>query len=58
MFHGNSEREILTYAQIHTVHLIILFSNNRMVTDRAFFGHRVDAIVSKAQCPVVTIILP
>ncbi|ALF56525.1 Na/H antiporter [Nostoc piscinale CENA21] len=58
ILHGNPEREILTFAQIHAVDLIVLASNIRMVTGRAFFGHRVDAILSKAQCPVATITIP
>ena len=49
------EREILNFAQTKEVDLIILGSNIRMVTGRVFFGHRVDAILSKAHCPVAVI---
>ncbi|MDF5709314.1 MAG: cation:proton antiporter [Nostoc sp. S4] len=49
------EREILKFAQTKQVDLIILGSNIRMVTGRVFFGHRVDAILNKAHCPVAVI---
>lgn len=46
---------ILAYAQDNQVDLIVLGSNMRMVTGRVFFGHRVDAILNRANCPVVVI---
>jgi Kef-type K+ transport system membrane component KefB/nucleotide-binding universal stress UspA family protein len=49
------EREILTFARSEHVDLIVLGSNVRMVTGRVFFGHRVDAILSKAPCPVAVL---
>jgi len=52
------EREILKFAQTNEVNLIIIGSNIRMVTGRVFFGHRVDAILSKAHCPVAVITTP
>ncbi|MEH1951104.1 MAG: universal stress protein, partial [Nostoc sp.] len=52
------EREILKFAKTQEVDLIILGSNIRMVTGRVFFGHRVDAILSKAHCPVAVITVP
>ncbi|WP_375504757.1 cation:proton antiporter [uncultured Nostoc sp.] len=52
------EREILKFAQTKEVDLIILGSSIRMVTGRVFFGHRVDAILSKAHCPVAVITTP
>ncbi|WP_341524689.1 cation:proton antiporter [Nostoc sp. UHCC 0302] len=52
------EREILNFAQKQEVDLIILGSSIRMVTGRVFFGHRVDAILSKAHCPVAVITVP
>ncbi|WP_230968465.1 universal stress protein [Nostoc sp. WHI] len=56
---GNSpEREILKFAQTNEVNLIIIGSNIRMVTGRVFFGHGVDAILSKADCPVAVITAP
>ncbi|MBN3927149.1 cation:proton antiporter [Nostoc sp. NMS4] len=52
------EKEILKFARAEEVDLIILGSNIRMVTGRVFFGHRVDAILSKAHCPVAVITVP
>jgi Kef-type K+ transport system membrane component KefB/nucleotide-binding universal stress UspA family protein len=53
---GNSpERLILSFAAAEQVDLIILGSNIRMLTGRVFFGHRVDAILSKANCPVAVL---
>ena len=46
------EQEILKFARQEQVDLIILGSNIRMITGRAFFGHRVDTILSLAECPV------
>ncbi|ACC84659.1 cation:proton antiporter [Nostoc punctiforme] len=55
---SSPEREILKFAQTQEVDLIILGSSIRMVTGRVFFGHRVDAILSKAHCPVAVITTP
>ncbi|BAY74956.1 sodium/hydrogen exchanger [Nostoc linckia NIES-25] len=55
---SSPEREILKFAQTKEVDLIILGSNIRMVTGRVFFGHRVDAILNKAHCPVAVITAP
>ncbi len=52
------EMEILEYAANKDFDLIILGSNIRMVTGRVFFGHRVDAILKKAHCPVAVITAP
>jgi nucleotide-binding universal stress UspA family protein len=52
------EKEILNFAQKQEVDLIVLGSNIRMVTGRVFFGHGVDAILSKAPCPVAVITVP
>lgn len=52
------EMEILTFAEDQNFDLIILGSNIRMVTGRVFFGHRVDAILKKAHCPVAVITAP
>ncbi|MGB3759384.1 MAG: universal stress protein, partial [Rivularia sp. (in: cyanobacteria)] len=54
----SAEMEILTYAENENFDLIILGSNIRMVTGRVFFGHRVDAILKKAHCPVAVITAP
>ena len=52
------EMEILNFAANQNFDLIILGSNIRMVTGRVFFGHRVDAILKKAHCPVAVITAP
>lgn len=49
------QREILKFARTENVGLIILGSNIRMITGRVFFGHRVDAILSRATCPVAVL---
>jgi nucleotide-binding universal stress UspA family protein len=49
------EREILKFSRAEGVDLIVLGSNIRMVTGRVFFGHAVDAILSKADCPVAVV---
>jgi nucleotide-binding universal stress UspA family protein len=40
------------------VDLIVLGTSVRMVTGRVFFGHRVDAILNKANCPVALVSVP
>jgi Kef-type K+ transport system membrane component KefB/nucleotide-binding universal stress UspA family protein len=53
---GNSPEEtIVEFAGHHEVDLIMLGSTIRLVTGRAFFGHRVDAILTKTHCPVAVI---
>ncbi|MDF5721981.1 MAG: cation:proton antiporter [Rhizonema sp. PD37] len=52
---GIPEFEILKFARTKQVDLIVLGSNVRTVSGRAFFGHRADAILNKAQCPVAVI---
>jgi Kef-type K+ transport system membrane component KefB/nucleotide-binding universal stress UspA family protein len=52
---ASPEREILNFARKEQVDLIILGSNIRMITGRVFFGHRVDAILSQANCPVAVL---
>ena len=49
------QREILTFARTEHVDLIVLGSNIRMITGRVFFGHLVDAILSRATCPVAVV---
>jgi nucleotide-binding universal stress UspA family protein len=49
------EREILNFAHEEHVDLIVLGSSIRMITGRVFFGHRVDAILSQANCPVAVL---
>jgi nucleotide-binding universal stress UspA family protein len=52
---ASPERTILNLAQKEMVDLIVLGSNIRLETGRVFFGHRVDAILSRAHCPVAVI---
>lgn len=55
---GVPEREILNFAVSDQVDLIVLGTSVRMVTGRVFFGHRVDAILNKAVCPVALVSVP
>ncbi|BAZ17966.1 sodium/hydrogen exchanger [Calothrix sp. NIES-4071] len=55
---GIVELEILQYARNSDIDLIILGSIARTVSGRVFFGHRSNAILTKAQCPVAVITLP
>jgi Kef-type K+ transport system membrane component KefB/nucleotide-binding universal stress UspA family protein len=55
---GLPEREILNFAVADQVDLIVLGTSVRMVTGRVFFGHRVDAILNKATCPVALVSVP
>jgi Kef-type K+ transport system membrane component KefB/nucleotide-binding universal stress UspA family protein len=50
------EQTVLKYAQLKQVDLIIMGSNLRMVTGRLFLGHRVDAILDRAHCPVAVVV--
>lgn len=53
---GNSpEKTILNFAQKEQVDLIVLGSSVRLATGRVFLGHRVDAILNRATCPVALI---
>ena len=53
---GNSpEKTILSFADKERVDLIVLGSSVRLATGRVFFGHRVDAILNRAACPVAVI---
>ncbi len=53
---GNSpEKIIIKFAQNEQVDLIVLGSSVRLATGRVFFGHRVDAILSRATCPVAVV---
>ncbi|MBO3463427.1 cation:proton antiporter [Aetokthonos hydrillicola Thurmond2011] len=54
---GIPEYEILKFARTRQVDLIVLGSSVRTVSGRAFFGHRTDAILNKAVCPVAVITL-
>src|SRR6478672_1864620 len=52
---ASAEREILNFARTQQVDLIVLGSHIRMITGRVFYGHRVDAILNRANCPVAVI---
>jgi len=52
---GIPEFEIIKFARTREVDLIVLGSSVRTVSGRAFFGHRTDAILNKALCPVAVI---
>jgi Kef-type K+ transport system membrane component KefB/nucleotide-binding universal stress UspA family protein len=52
---GSPELEILKFASTNQVDLIVMGSSVRTVSGRAFFGHRTDAILNKASCPVAVI---
>ncbi|MBR8840168.1 MAG: cation:proton antiporter [Stigonema ocellatum SAG 48.90 = DSM 106950] len=54
---GVPEIEILKFARTHEVDLIVMSSSVRTISGRAFFGHRTDAILNKAPCPVAVITL-
>lgn len=54
---GIPEVEILRFARINQVDLIVMGSSVRTISGRAFFGHRTDAILNKAPCPVAVITL-
>ncbi|MBD2772736.1 cation:proton antiporter [Iningainema tapete] len=54
---GIPEVEILHFARKSQVDLIVMGSSVRTVSGRAFFGHRTDAILNKAPCPVAVITL-
>lgn len=58
ILNGIPEFEILKFARIKKVDLIVLGSSVRTISGRAFFGHRADAILNKAHCPVAVITLP
>ena len=48
------EQAILERAE-RRADLVILASGRKPVTDRAFFGHRIDYLVSHADCPVAVV---
>lgn len=48
------EQAILERAE-RRADLVVLASGRRSVTDRAFFGHRIDHVISNASCPVAVV---
>ncbi len=52
---GIPELEILNFARSEQVDLIVMGSTIQTVTGRVFFGHRADAILNKASCPIAVI---
>jgi Kef-type K+ transport system membrane component KefB/nucleotide-binding universal stress UspA family protein len=55
---GIPELEILRFARTEQVDLIVMGSSIHTGSGRVFFGHRADAILNKASCPVAVITLP
>ncbi|WP_225896016.1 cation:proton antiporter [Dendronalium phyllosphericum] len=55
---GIPEFEVLKYARSMQVDLIVLGSSIQTFSGRVFFGHRADAILNKAHCPVAVITIP
>ena len=49
------EEAILTYASEIDADLIVFRSDERHVTQRAFFSHQLDHILSQARCPVAIV---
>jgi nucleotide-binding universal stress UspA family protein len=58
VLHGIPEFEILRFARTQKIDLIVLGSGLQTVTGRVFFGHRVDAILNQAPCPVAVVTIP
>lgn len=52
---GNPEQKILSFAESEAVDLLVMGSNIRQISGRVFFGHRVDAILNKATCPIALV---
>lgn len=52
---GIPEFEILRFSRLQSVDLIVMGSGIQSVTGRLFFGHRADAILNKARCPVAVV---
>ncbi|HEY9825654.1 MAG TPA: cation:proton antiporter [Stenomitos sp.] len=50
------EQIILKFAQVKQVDLIVMGSALRAATGRVFLGHRVDALLDQARCPVAVIV--
>jgi Kef-type K+ transport system membrane component KefB len=51
----SAEAEIVKRCQRRRVDLVVLSSNRRAVSQRAFFGHRVDHVLRHAPCPVAVV---
>ena len=49
------EQTVLKFAQAEQIDLIVMGSSLRMITGRVFLGHRVDAILDQALCPVAIV---
>lgn len=54
----NAEQEILDFARDGRFEMVVLGASNRSVTNRPFFGHRVNYIVEHSDLPVVVVALP
>lgn len=54
----NPEAEIVQLANAGSFDLVVLGASNRPLTDRPFFGHRVNYVVEHSQIPVAIVALP
>ncbi len=54
----NAEQEILDFAALENIDVVVLGTANRPVTDRPFFGHRVSYMAEQSPLPVLIVALP
>jgi Kef-type K+ transport system membrane component KefB len=54
----NAEQEILDFARISEVDLVVLGTSNRPVTNRPFFGHRITFMAEQSTLPIAIVALP
>lgn len=50
-----SEQAIIEFIEAHAIDLVVVGSNLRPISGRAFFGRRVEALLAKAPCPVAVV---
>lgn len=55
LFGRTSEQAIFDFIEAHPVDLVVVGSNLRPISGRAFFGRRVEALLAKAPCPVAVV---
>jgi len=53
--HLQPEKAIIRNARRSDADLIVMSASRRPVTQRAFFGHRAEAVLRRASCPVVVV---
>jgi|FLYL01.1.fsa_nt_gi Kef-type K+ transport system membrane component KefB len=54
----NPEAEIVEMANAGSFDLVVLGASNRPLTDRPFFGHRVNYVIENSKIPVAIVALP